>query len=165
MDSNVRAASVSLKVKWKWLFSLKSSNSKWHNLPGSGYVYIFDLFDIRINVSIHLVAAKKVWHWKALVEFRDWSIDFPSNGCSHYGTLTYHIPCDSCSIYHSIYWFIDPFHVTGFFLYSRKKENQRFPDVFRGCKNRLVTWNVLMRLCFLLNNYIYIGLDYIEYLR
>ena len=34
------------------------------------------------------------------------------------------------------------FHVTGLFLYLLKiSENQRFSDVFRGCRKRLVVWN------------------------
>ena len=40
---------------------------------------------------------------------------------------------------------VNPFHDTGVFLYPMKtSENQRFSDVFRGYRKRLVAWNRLM---------------------
>ena len=38
--------------------------------------------------------------------------------------------------------YINPFHVTGLFLYLLKTlENLWFSDIFRGCRNGPVAWN------------------------
>ena len=34
---------------------------------------------------------------------------------------------------------INPFHVTGLFLYPKKTENLQFSDVFKGYRNRSMT--------------------------
>ena len=109
-----------------------------------------------------------------LAEFRDWSIDFPSNNCSHLPILVlrktkgflafsggiemWHWTKISYGNLKSAVYIIIPliYPLTNFMslvtFYIPWKKKNRFPDVFSVYRKRLVTWNVLLRLCLLLDN-------------